>query len=130
MMDVQAIKTRMGNCRVCGGDTGKTLLFRCEAHHKCDDCGVDDNLVYRTEGLLCEPCHKVRVTKRMAEFDESEAELTHEITCPYCGYEVGDSFDGYPDHDENKKCGDCRNVYEYERIVTIEYSSTRKTTEG
>ncbi|WP_027399830.1 hypothetical protein [Anaerovorax odorimutans] len=46
----------------------------------------------------------------------------HNITCPCCGYEDRDSWECEDSNDEYE-CGQCGATIEYERIVTVEYSS-------
>lgn len=51
---------------------------------------------------------------------------TDEITCPYCGYEMSDSWEMSDTDDEqecyNEKCG---KLFSYERIVEVTYSSSK-----
>ena len=45
-----------------------------------------------------------------------------EITCPYCGYAPGDSWE-CEDSDDEDFCEECGKYFAYERIVDITYNS-------
>lgn len=47
--------------------------------------------------------------------------FTKEIKCPYCGREVGDSWE--MDDDGTDYCDDCDKEFQYERHVEVTYSS-------
>jgi len=47
------------------------------------------------------------------------------MVCPHCGYEDSDSWE-FRDNDGECDCGRCGEPFDYERIVTVEYSTTKK----
>lgn len=47
------------------------------------------------------------------------------LTCPWCGYEERDSWE-IPDEDGDYECPACGNVFEYERVVEITYTSQKR----
>jgi transcription elongation factor Elf1 len=51
-------------------------------------------------------------------------EYTKEIVCPYCGNEETDSWE-FSD-DGIHECSVCDNEFSYERILTVEYSTSKK----
>jgi hypothetical protein len=59
-----------------------------------------------------------------SENEPIDHEFTDEIVCPHCGYEEADSWE-YED-DGKSECGGCEKEYYFERIVTVEYSTTKK----
>ena len=107
----------MNKCQLCE-DEGKNV-FRCDKHYRCDDCGTKDGLCFHTEGLLCGECHKKRVAKRVTEFSGDTIRVW-EITCPHCGYEVGDSWEFSCDWGDHE-CEDCGNEFKYERHTEVTY---------
>lgn len=110
-----------GTCNKCSREAERFGL-RCETHYCCDDCGGKNDLVYRVEGLLCESCFRVRVEKRIATFD-GDTDYTRNITCPYCGHVVDDSWEW--DDCGEEECSDCENVFFYQRHVVIDYSTSK-----
>lgn len=54
--------------------------------------------------------------------EPEEKDYTSQITCPYCGYEDGDSWEADDDEDECE-CPCCGSVFSYQRNVTVEYCS-------
>ena len=115
----------MSDCRVCqiqlDKGNSRTGWGRCNEHYHCDDCGTLESLCFYTEGLLCDPCHTKRVQGRMASF-KGDTSYASEATCPWCGYEHGDSWEL-----ENGiyECGDCGNSYEVTRNMEITFSTTK-----
>lgn len=109
----------MIKCRVCGA--AATYIFRCEEHNRCDDCGTQEKICHYKEGVLCRSCHKKRVDERITTFN-GDTDYTSEVTCPYCGYEESDSWEI---SEGERECGDCGHSYEVERIVTVEYSTSK-----
>lgn len=53
--------------------------------------------------------------------EEIDHEYTDEVTCPYCGKEVGDSWE-LPEKGK-RKCYECSNEFEYESDVSVSYTS-------
>ena len=109
------------NCEKCGKPA--KWLRRCENCHTCDDCGVKEDLCTYTEGVLCKNCHLARVSERINNFS-GDTQYTSEIICPYCGYEFSDSWELAAD-DGELDCLDCENEFFYERIVTIDYCTSK-----
>lgn len=109
-------------CTECGKHAEH--ITRCEEHYRCDDCGTKDGLCTHCEGVLCDPCHTIRVEKRVEEFD-GDTEGTVEITCPHCGYEEGDSWE----HEEGEDtCGDCGRRFNISRYTEVTYTTTKADT--
>lgn len=111
----------MFKCNICGEKA--TSINRCNEHYRCDDCGTKTGLCTYTDGVLCEACHKIRVQKRIDNFDE-DTEYTDEIICPWCGYVGVDSWDINSD-EGTLCCSDCGKDFKYERNIEVTYS-TRK----
>ena len=57
----------------------------------------------------------------MSKIDTS---FTKEITCPYCGYEHGDSYE-ISDDIGDKQCLNCDKTFSYERHVEVTYSTEK-----
>jgi hypothetical protein len=55
---------------------------------------------------------------------EVSHEYTNEIVCPWCGYEMGDSFEMPEDGEE--ECSECEKTFSYCRNVSVSYSTNRK----
>lgn len=79
---------------------------------------------------LCPDCYrdiedieKKKERQRYANGDE-EPRYTHEIVCPWCGYEQGDSWEA-PDSDDEYECEECGKIFAYEREVEVTYCSYR-----
>jgi hypothetical protein len=59
---------------------------------------------------------------------EIHCEFTNEITCPYCGFEHGDSWEWYQssqDEWHETECDGCEKTFEAIRIITVDYSSRK-----
>lgn len=54
---------------------------------------------------------------------ELEHEYTDEIVCPWCGYRFSDSWEWEEDNG-GIDC-DCGKSFDYERIVSVDYSTSR-----
>lgn len=54
--------------------------------------------------------------------EPEEKDYTHQITCPYCGYEDSDSWEEDDENDEYE-CPGCGSTFSYQRNVTVEYCS-------
>ena len=107
-------------CEVCGRANHK-YISRCDEHYRCDDCGTRDNLVTRSEGVLCPKCHDKRVDERVKTFD-GDTNYTENIICPHCGDENGDSWES---GEGETQCDECGRLYEIERIVDVSYCTTK-----
>lgn len=58
-----------------------------------------------------------------------EAYAEDEITCPYCGYQVSDSWtygDDYGEAHDDHECEDCGKKFHWSRDVRVTYSSSGK----
>jgi len=49
---------------------------------------------------------------------------TDNIICPWCGHKDRDSWES--DDNGEEECGDCGKEFTYERIVTVEYCTSKK----
>lgn len=63
---------------------------------------------------------------------EIDHEYTHEVVCPYCGYENGDSgelglYGTY--NDGETTCGHCERDFAWERHIEVTYSTTKPAKE-
>lgn len=56
-------------------------------------------------------------------FEPEDKDYEINLICPYCGYENKDSWE-LSDEDEEHECGRCGAVMSYQRVVTVEYSSS------
>lgn len=109
-------------CDKCGKSI--THVDRCDDCYKCDDCGTRDDLCSYIEGVLCETCHKARVQKRIENFN-GDTQYQDNIICPYCGDKNEDSWEVEGDSGEIE-CDECGNTFEYERDVTVDYTTYKK----
>jgi len=66
----------------------------------------------------------VREFKIDVDVEPEEKRFEGNITCPYCGNEVGDSWEMSDSGEE--ECGECGSKFDYEREVEITYSSYPK----
>jgi len=71
------------------------------------------------EGVLCDPCHRARVEKRIETFDGNHDD-THEAVCPHCGYVEGDSWEMI---EGLRNCPDCKREYELTRNIEVTYTT-------
>lgn len=56
------------------------------------------------------------------EDNEIDCDNTEEITCPYCWYEYGDSWEASDSWHE--ECPECEKMFFFSRKVEVTYSST------
>ena len=99
--------------------------LRCPCHYRCDDCGIVDDLCHYHDGLLCNHCYQKRIDKIIAEFN-GDTELTDNAICPHCGDENRESWELDSDHGIGV-CENCGNSFEYNRIVTTEYTTKKES---
>lgn len=60
------------------------------------------------------------------EFDnEIDHEFTENVVCPYCGYNVSDCWELQSDSADHE-CEQCKSTFEYERVVTVDYTTSKK----
>lgn len=60
----------------------------------------------------------------MPDTKNIEHQFTDDIVCPYCGEEVGDSWEISSDSD-TYECGGCGKTFYYTRDVTVTYSTDK-----
>jgi hypothetical protein len=53
---------------------------------------------------------------------EEDLKIKEEVTCPYCGYELSDSWE-MDDYDDEVYCDGCKSFYSYERHTEVTYWS-------
>lgn len=76
-----------------------------------------------TAGLLSPNSNEAGVKPCKINKHPKPQEYKRNIICPYCGYRDGDSWERSDDTD-TIECGHCGGTIEYERIVTVEYTTT------
>lgn len=59
----------------------------------------------------------------MSEELNIDHKYTANITCPYCGWEDKDSWESSDGGETD--CGRCESSFSFERIVTVEYSTSK-----
>lgn len=59
--------------------------------------------------------------------DEIDATNTGEITCPYCGFEYGDSqeFLSGGEEDDIETCEECGKKFHWSRSICVDYNSKK-----
>lgn len=107
--------------------------------YKCGICKSEnllgENFYYRVNFFgkndrLCSDCHRAEEKtkkdkeRRLYASGEENPSWTDEITCPWCGDEMLDSWE-YADLDDECECDNCDGVFAYERHVEVTYSSSR-----
>ena len=115
------------NCEICGVEA----FIRCKKHNKCDDCGLSKeeskkkkiSLVHRLKGLICDPCWKIRMNKKIEDFS-GDIDCTDEITCPYCGWTDNDSWETNEDMAE-VDCGACDNKFSLSVNHSVDYTTSK-----
>ena len=96
------------------------LIIKDKAYTVCWMSGVDGD--YRTAYVDEAEIQDVYILNA----EPQPQQYTDEITCPYCGYEIGDSWE-CPDHDDKYECPGCMSHFSYSRNVEVTYSSEPKT---
>ena len=109
-------------CEFGGCSNEATHVWRCDDHHRCDDCGTTENLCYRLSGLRCDGCHRVLMDSRIANFS-GDTEYTTAVVCPWCGTEEYETTE-YGDRDDGF-CGECEREFLLERHIEITFSTKR-----
>lgn len=102
---------------------------------KCVECGKEtDNFIEYSDWFRetfqpeedgywkCPEC--VTYCRALREW-ENEQFGKDDITCPWCGYEFGDSWE-YDDEDDACECTECGKLFAYERNVKVTYTSKRR----
>jgi DNA-directed RNA polymerase subunit RPC12/RpoP len=64
------------------------------------------------------------VTRKQPEWHEHN--VTHEIVCPHCGYEHGDSWEQSSDSGEFE-CNECEVTFFFERHTDVTYNTSPLT---
>jgi len=62
------------------------------------------------------------------KLEDIDHENTDEIICPWCGKEVGDSWE-MADDGKDETCGYCEKQFDYNRVIDVTYSTMRKKCE-
>jgi ribosomal protein S27AE len=82
---------------------------------------VDDD--FYAIGVLERNAGYAGVRKIEINFDPEDESYTNNLTCPYCGFEDADSWE-LSDGEDEHECGRCGATMSFERIVSVEYSSS------
>ena len=103
-----------GKCRKCGEETDNFIEYSdwLKARHLNDGEGY----------WKCPEC--VNYTVELALWENEQLDMD-EITCPWCGYEFGDSWE-YDDGDDAAECPECGKLFEYTREIEVTYTSKRR----
>lgn len=122
------------NCPVCKtGEHPQWAMGRgyCDKHNVCVKCGIkrsdlkDVPWGVSIGAFKCKPCEKqereARIESRKAQGFEHE--YTNEVVCPHCGFEHSDSWEMT---DGDYSCDECHGDFVLERIVTVDYTTTKK----
>ena len=111
-------------------DDGIRPIFETDREVAMGELLIIDNIAY----CICSMSgkgnkHNVAYVERLKEqgvfIDSEEPEeknYTHQITCPYCGYENSDSWEA-DDEEDDYECSCCGSTFSYQRNVTVEYCS-------
>jgi hypothetical protein len=104
----------------------------CEKHDICIGCGIKRKDLKeipwnaRIGAFQCRDCEtkerQKNITARQAQGFSHEWE--NEITCPYCGYKFGDSWE-YGSDDGVEDCPECEKTFKYNRHVLVNYSTEK-----
>lgn len=88
----------------------------------CHNNKADGNVLYCS---TCEGNRKAHEARLIEDgIEEGCHEYTDEITCPYCGY-VDRNSGECPDEDDECICGDCGEVFQMVRNISVTYSTYR-----
>jgi len=100
-------------------EMGELLIINNVAYTICSLSG---------KGNKFQTAYVERVKNQSVFVDGEEPEEQYEtgsITCPYCGYENGDSWEA-DESDEHYECPNCGSYFSYEREVSVTYYSSPK----
>ena len=98
--------------------------------YTCDRCGKPTpnfkkyplGPIHGEEGYSwCDECHKDFLRTRKWEHAQ---EYTDEVVCPWCGSDIGDSWE--LDDSGEMECYACGRAFSYERNVEVTYTSKRR----
>lgn len=109
-------------------DDGIKPIIETDKEINIGDTIIIDNIAYSIASLSGKGgkyhtayVKKLKSQKVFIDGEEPEdKDYTGQITCPYCGYENGDSWEADDDEDEYD-CPCCGSVFSYQRNVTVEY---------
>jgi len=88
----------------------------------CGDTFKINGNYYRA-GVFETAKKNIGVHKLDINFKGRDRQYETECICPYCGTENSNSWE-LPDEDDNYECESCGGIYNYSRIVTVEYTSS------
>ena len=57
--------------------------------------------------------------------DKINRENTNEITCPYCGYKIGDSWEYNSEEEGEINCSGCSRKFNFSVNITVDYSTSK-----
>lgn len=77
--------------------------------------------------IICQPCYSAGIEQEIKDFQDSEQNTSFQIwpICPHCGHKHVDAWEWQCDSGITN-CEHCNNVFHYDRIVTVEYTTTKK----
>lgn len=78
---------------------------------------------YFAPGVLRYDNNTAGVRKIEIDFEPEDKNYESNLKCPYCGYEDNDSCE-LSDDDEEHECSSCGATMSFERVVTVDYSSS------
>lgn len=111
-------------------DNGIKPIIETDKEINIGDTLIIDNTAYGVTSLARKGgryhtayVKKLKLQKVFIDGEEPEdKDYTGQITCPYCGYENGDSCEA-DDYEDECECPCCGSVFSYQRNVTVEYCS-------
>lgn len=129
-------------CNQCNGRprSGFGYMGECNKHDVCVTCGIHRDDVKDTpwggrDGWQCKPCaeaeHKAEKQRALAAMPEKEDFYAYdyhgvdEITCPYCAYEMSDSWECADHSDEDHECPRCDNVFKVDAVHSLTFDCNR-----
>lgn len=66
-----------------------------------------------------------RETNTNHDMSDIEHEYTSDPVCPHCGHKHRDAWEWDSDGSGQTECGECEKPFFWERIVTIEYTTSK-----
>ena len=62
--------------------------------------------------------------------EQIDTDYTDEMVCPYCGAEIGDSWEIEPDKEDGAyECDSCGKTFGWSRIIVVNYTTRKVTNE-
>lgn len=93
-----------------------------------NDIELDISQPIRLNGILYTVCilgydYAVVKSLEISELADEAEELygENEVTCPYCGHHIANSFE-MDDEEDEYECDYCGSVFAYQREITVEYN--------